>query len=217
MNPLEIAQTRYTTKAFNPNQKIPQAQFNELLEILRLSPSSVNIQPWHFFIASTTSAKEKIAEAMQDDYSYNAQKVLDSSHTLVFCARTDIDEEYLNLLLEQDEKAGRFKDEKAKITAHHTRSSYVNYYRNTRKNLDEWLKNQTYLALGQLLFSAKAKDIDATPMEGFDYQKLDTLLSLKDKQLTSVVVVALGYHSENDFNAKLPKARLTTKQIFTEI
>jgi len=215
MDILETAQQRYTTKAFNTEKKIPQAQFKKLLEVLRLSPSSVNIQPWHFFVAHTTEAKQKIAQSMQGQYSYNATKVMDASHVVVFCTRKNVDDAYLEQLLEQDEKAGRIKDEKAKQTQHATRAGYVEYYRNTRKNLPEWLKNQTYLALGQFLFAAYADGIDATPMEGFDYQQLDQDLSLTD--YTSVVVVALGYHDEKDFNAQLPKSRLETDVIFTEL
>ena len=58
---LQIARERYTTKHYNGKQ-IPRDQFNELLEILRLAPSSVNAQAWKFIIVSTKEAKEKILE-----------------------------------------------------------------------------------------------------------------------------------------------------------
>ena len=63
---LNISKSRYTTKAYDPNRKIPHEQFARLLEILRLTPSSINIQPWHFFIAENTNAKERIAQALPD-------------------------------------------------------------------------------------------------------------------------------------------------------
>jgi nitroreductase/dihydropteridine reductase len=49
MDLLNLAQQRYTTKAYDPNKKIPQDQIDLLLEVLRLAPSSINIQPWHFW------------------------------------------------------------------------------------------------------------------------------------------------------------------------
>ncbi len=49
MDLLNVAQTRYTTKAYDASRTIPAEQFERLLEILRLAPSSINIQPWHFF------------------------------------------------------------------------------------------------------------------------------------------------------------------------
>lgn len=49
MDLLNVSKTRYTTKAYDPIRKIPKEQVARLLEILRLTPSSINIQPWHFF------------------------------------------------------------------------------------------------------------------------------------------------------------------------
>lgn len=217
MDTLATAKTRYATKAYDAEKKIPQAQFEKLLEILRFSPSSVNIQPWHFLIAETDEAKQRIASALTGNYIYNAAKVLNSSHTLVFCTRTDISAEYLEQLLQQDDVSGRFKDEKAKQGQRDTRKGYVEFYRNELKNLPAWMENQTYLALGQLLFAAGLEGIDATPMEGFDRELINKEFELTEKGLKASVIVSLGYRSENDFNAKLPKSRLSDEVVFTRL
>ena len=47
------ARKRHTTKAYDPNRRIPDETVDKLKELLRFSPSSTNIQPWHFVIAST--------------------------------------------------------------------------------------------------------------------------------------------------------------------
>lgn len=217
MDSLHTAKTRYTTKAYDANKKIPQAQLNKLLEILRFSPSSVNIQPWHFLIAESDAAKQRIAAGLTGAYVYNAAKVLNSSHTLVFCTRTDISPEYLEQLLQQDALSGRFKDDKAKQAQRDTRHGYVEYYRNELNNLNAWLENQTYLALGQLLFAAAMEGIDATPIEGFDRNSINQEFGLSEKNLKASVIVALGYRSEHDFNANLPKSRLPDDVIFTRL
>ncbi|OJU97922.1 MAG: NAD(P)H nitroreductase [Acinetobacter sp. 38-8] len=217
MDTLATAKTRYATKAYDAEKKIPQAQFEKLLEILRFSPSSVNIQPWHFLIAETDEAKQRIASALTGNYIYNAAKVLNSSHTLVFCTRTDISAEYLEQLLQQDDVSGRFKDETAKQGQRDTRQGYVEFYRNELKNLPAWMENQTYLALGQLLFAAGLEGIDATPMEGFDRELINKEFELTEKGLKASVIVSLGYRSENDFNAKLPKSRLSDEVVFTRL
>ena len=36
---------------YDSEKKIPQEKIKKLLEILRFTPSSVNIQPWHFVVA----------------------------------------------------------------------------------------------------------------------------------------------------------------------
>ena len=217
MDTLATAKTRYATKAYDAEKKIPHAQFEKLLEILRFSPSSVNIQPWHFIVAESDQAKQRIASALTGNYIYNSAKVLNSSHTIIFCTRTDISDEYLEQLLQQDELSGRFKDETAKQGQHDTRQGYVEFYRNELKNLPAWMENQTYLALGQLLFAAGLEGIDATPMEGFDRDLINQEFDLAEKGLKASVIVSLGYRSETDFNAKLPKSRLSDEVVFTRL
>ena len=52
--------------------------------------------------------------------------------------------------------------------------------------------------------------IDACPMEGFSAPKYDELLSLKEKNLTSIVVCPVGFRSESDKYGKLAKVRFQT-------
>ena len=217
MDLLNVSKSRYTTKAYDPSKKIPQEQFERLLEILRLTPSSINIQPWHFFIADDQGAKERIAKALVGKYAYNAPKVLDSSHTIVFCTRTDISEDYLDTLLQNDEQSGRFKDEKAKQGQKDSRIGYVNFYRDEKGDLQGWMENQTFIALGHLLLAAGIEGIDATPIGGFDENILNAEFDLASKGLKSSVIMTLGYRSDNDFNAQLPKSRLPAEQIFTHL
>lgn len=217
MDLLQIAQTRYTTKAYNPEKKIPQDQFDRLLEVLRFTPSSINIQPWHFLVAENDAAKQRIAKSLVGRYAYNAPKVLDSSHTIVFCTRTDISEDYLDLLLENDAKSGRFKDENAKQGQKDSRSGYVNFYRHEKGDLQGWMENQTFIALGHLLLAAGIEGIDATPIGGFDEHILNAEFDLASQGLKSSVIMTLGYRSESDFNAQLPKSRLPRQQIFTHL
>ncbi|MFD1439323.1 oxygen-insensitive NAD(P)H nitroreductase [Acinetobacter terrae] len=217
MDLLNVSKTRYTTKAYNPIRKIPKEQVARLLEILRLTPSSINIQPWHFFIADNQAAKERIAKALVGKYAYNAPKVLDSSHTILFCTKADISEQHLDNLLTQDDISGRFKDEKAKQGQKDSRSGYVNYYRNEKGDIQRWAENQTFIALGQILLAAGIEGIDATPIGGFDEQIINDELQLTEKGLVPSVLLTLGYRSENDFNAQLPKSRLDKEQIFTQL
>ena len=66
MDALQIARTRYTTKHYDPARRVSDEDFDALLEVLRLSPSSVNSQPWEFFIARTAQARDKIMPAILD-------------------------------------------------------------------------------------------------------------------------------------------------------
>jgi nitroreductase / dihydropteridine reductase len=217
MDLLNVSKTRYTTKAYDSTKKIPKEQFERLLEILRFTPSSINIQPWHFFIAEDQAAKERIAKALVGKYAYNAPKVLESSHTILFCTQADITEEHLEQLLQQDDLSGRFKDETAKQNQKDSRLGYVDYYKNEKGDIQRWAENQTFIALGQMLFAAGIEHIDATPIGGFDEQIISEELKLTEQGLIPSVIMTLGFRSETDFNAKLPKSRLKAEDIFTHL
>ena len=217
MNVLATARQRYTAKAFDARRRIPPATLDELKELLRHAPSSVNSQPWHFVVAGDAEGRRRIAKAAQGGYAYNAAKILDASHVVVLASRLDIDAAHLERLLDQEQRDGRFQAEGAREGQHQGRAGYVSLHRHDRKDLQHWMEKQVYLALGSLLLGAGALGVDATPMEGFDAQVLDEELGLRERGLTSVVLVALGYRGEGDFNARLPKSRLPAAEVFTEL
>lgn len=210
-----IAATRHTCKAFDATKKIAPTDIAALRSVLRHAPSSVNSQPWHYFIAESDAGKAKIAEATQAGYAYNAPKILDASQVVVFCVKTEFDDAHIAAILAQEEKDGRFPTPEAKTNQNNARTFYVNLHRHDLKDVEFWMQKQAYIALGALLQAAAALDIDACPIEGFDKAKLDATLGLRERGLTSVVLTALGYRSAEDFNARLPKSRFDETRLFT--
>lgn len=217
MNIADLAMTRYTTKMFDPSRKIPADLMAQIETLLRFSPSSTNSQPWHFFIAQTDEGKARVASATAGFYAFNEAKIRDASHIVVFCSRASIDEAYLKTLLTQEEQDGRFANSAARDGQHSGRSYFVNAHRFERRDAQQWMEKQVYLAVGTLLLGAAALNIDACPIEGFDQLKLDEELGLREKGLTSSVIVPLGYRSADDFNAKLPKSRLPADTVITHL
>ncbi|MEP5133634.1 nitroreductase family protein, partial [Nonlabens ulvanivorans] len=62
MNLKEILNWRYTTKEYDVTKKISESDMSEVKNLLRMSPSSVNLQPWHFIIAKTEEGKTRMAK-----------------------------------------------------------------------------------------------------------------------------------------------------------
>lgn len=217
MNILSAAKKRHTAKAYDTERRIPEDVMQQVYGLLRNSASSVNSQPWHFIVANTPEGRARIAKATQGSYGYNAAKVNDASHVIVLCARVDMDEAHLEAVLDQEERDGRFRDAQARAGQDATRRGYVNQHRYGTKDVAQWLEKQVYLALGTALVGAATLEIDATPMEGFDQKILDAEFGLNEKGLTSLVLVSFGYSSPADFNAGLPKSRLSQEATFTFI
>jgi nitroreductase / dihydropteridine reductase len=202
MNLADTVQTRHTVKAFEPGRVLPAAAVDQLLAVLQNSPSSVNSQPWHYVVASSPEGRARIAAAAQGQYEYNS---------------LDLDNTHLEAILHQEDRDGRFHNADSKARQDQSRRTYVDLHRYELRDVPQWLERQVYLALGGLLLGAAVLGIDATPMEGFDSRVLDRELGLRQRGLTSVVLAAFGYRSNQDFNAALPKSRLSREQIFTFI
>lgn len=212
-----VARRRHTTKAYDPTRTLPPAVLHDLLDVLHHAPSSVNSQPWHFLVAASDEARARIARATQPHQPFNTAKITDASHVIVFASRTGIDDAYLAQIIEQETADGRYPTDQAREGQRGALQHFVDLHRHTLGDVEHWMQKQTYLALGTLLLAAGVHGVDATPMEGFDAAVLDAELGLRERGLTSVVLVALGYGSEANFNADLPKSRLPREQVFTHL
>src|SRR5690554_1111436 len=120
MSFLKIAKNRYTTKQYDPSKKIDVETIEKLKEIIRLSPSSINSQPWKFTFVSDEKVKSKLANLSYN----NKQKVLDSSHIVVFGVTKDAEAFENNKL---DRKSTR-------LNSSHVRISYAVFCLKKKKN-----------------------------------------------------------------------------------
>ncbi|MGL5335084.1 MAG: oxygen-insensitive NAD(P)H nitroreductase [Enterovibrio sp.] len=217
MDIMQALQSRYSTKEFDKNRKLTKQQIADLKELVRLSASSVNSQPWHFLLAGTPEGKARVAKAVQGGFSFNESKVLDASHVMVFCVKKELSDAYLAQLLEQEQRDGRFADKDAADMMDGARRYFVKLHQEELHDAKAWQQKQVYLNVGAFIMGAAAMGIDTLVMEGFDAAVLDAEFDLKSKGLESLLIVALGHHSASDFNAKLPKSRLPVEKVVTEI
>ena len=86
MSFIESIQQRYTTKKYDASQKIDRQKIEDLKEILRLSPSSINSQPWKFTFVNDTDVKQNLSEVSW----LNTSKVIDCDTVVVFSRIDDI-------------------------------------------------------------------------------------------------------------------------------
>lgn len=217
MTILETAQKRYATKLFDKTRPIAPETLHAVKELLRLAPSSVNAQPWRFIIAETAAGKARVSKATEGAFAFNRSKVLDASHVVVFCARTDMDDRYLQKLTAQEAADGRFATDALRDEQHAKRAMYVKMHKDGQRDLQQWATKQIYLNVGMFLLGVAALGLDAVPIEGFDAAALDREFDLPAQGLTSAVLVAVGTRAAGDLNASLPKSRLPQEEILTVI
>jgi len=216
MSILASAERRYATKAFDPSRKLSSEQIKTLKAVLRLSPSSINYQGWHFIIATSDEAKAKIADACQGTMSYNAKKINDAAMMVVLCAKTEATQEQVQLVIEQEFTDGRYADDQVKADRLALVGGYIDSLSGDKAKASAWLDKQTYIALGNVLLAASDMGIDCVPIEGFDNSIIDKNFGLIEKGYHSTVLAGFGFHSDEDFNASLPKSRLPESLLFTD-
>ena len=198
-NFLELAENRYTTKHYDDSRKVSDADIQALKEILRLSPSSINSQPWRFYVVSDDKIKAELADASY----FNKNKILNSSHLVVFCVVDD-----LNL----------FEDQ---ITKNYPEATVAYYKQNVKlqpeANIKNWLSRQVYLSLGFFLSACASMNIDSTPMEGIDLNSYSAIL--KTDGFKPLFAVSIGYRAEDDSNqpSVTPKQRLKLDDVVYSI
>jgi nitroreductase/dihydropteridine reductase len=215
MNLTELLNKRYSTKSFS-SKKIPEEIWSQLEDGLRMSASSTNAQPWHFIIANSETGKQRLIKGTEK-YPFNTDKILGASHIVLFCAKTSIEDDYLLYVLDKEVKDGRYPDSSFKDQMHDGRTFFVDIHRKDLNDIQHWNEKQVYLNIGNALLGAAVLGLDALPMEGIEIDTLNKEFKLGEKGLTAVAMVAFGYQSNDDFNAKLPKSRLDFDDIITRL
>ena len=198
---------RYATKKFDSSKKISKKEMEILKESIRLSPTSYGLQLFKVFIIEDENLKSELKKA-----SYNQSQISDSSALFVFCNFTKVKESDINNFI-------KLKSSVQGIELS-TLNKYGDFLKSTLLNKPEnetavWTANQVYIALGNLMTSCAALKIDSCPIEGFQSEKYNTILGLKN--MNSAVIAAIGYRSSEDKSQNEKKVRKKSNSLFDHI
>ncbi|MBK1896052.1 NAD(P)H-dependent oxidoreductase [Chryseobacterium paridis] len=205
----ETLQWRFATKSYN-GKTIENEKIEQILEAIRMSPSSSGLQPFKVLVITNQELKEKLYPV-----SWEQKQILQASHLLVFAAWDEYTPERVNTFFE-------FSNKERNLPS----SATDDYRLKLLGILDQRSKeqhfvgaaHQAYLALGFGLLAAAHVKVDATPLEGFDSEAYDEILNLREQGLKSTVLLALGYRDEeNDWLVNLKKVRRSNEELFIEI
>jgi nitroreductase len=181
---------RYAVKKFNGG-KVSEENLAQIVEAIRLAPSSTGTQPYHIVVVSDQMLREKLFE-----YAKTNPKILDCSHLFIFCARTDYPKRVADFI------------EVVKETRDQTDEEVKGYRESLEKGVQEkidsgklleWAGKQAYLALGFGIAAAAELGIDSGPMEGFDKDGFKEVLGLPEYMYPEVLM-AVGFRDKEDQN-----------------
>ncbi len=175
---------RYAAQRFD-GRHVPEETIRELLELIRLAPSAIDLQPWRIRVVTDPAIKERLLPA-----SHNQHGVTTCSHLLVFCADPDYDG--LIRKLEGLIRANGLPDAVREVAVSQARMATGSMIPQQRL---AWSTAQTYLAAGNALNGAKALGLDSCPMDWFDQELVTEILALP-APLVPVMLCPIGYGAD---------------------
>ena len=196
---MEAFRFRHACKAFDPARRVSDADFSTILEAGRLSPSSFGLEPWKFVVLQNRELREKLRPA-----AWGARNSFDgASHFVVLLARRRIDSiyssDYVSAILTKVQKLPADVAEQRRARIETFQKSDFKLTESDRAFFD-WACKRTYLARANLLTAAAFLRVPPCPLEGFDRERVERILSAEgvlDAEHFGVSVMAgFGYRAK---------------------
>jgi nitroreductase len=199
---------RYAVKKFDPTRKVSDKDIETLEKSIMVAPTSFGLQLFKAIVITDDQMKLKLKPA-----AWGQPQITDSSHLIIFAAKKtiapeDVDKFFERIVEVRGTPLETLTEYKAMVAGFGEKAVAEGW-------AFTWCQRQTYLALGFLLQTAALIGVDACPMEGFDPAQFDDILGFEDYSATAIC--ALGYRSETDWLADLPKVRMPKEEIFVRI
>lgn len=200
---------RYATKRFDPSRSIPAETWAALEQALILSPSSFGLQPWKFLVVTATEVRRALVPQ-----SWGQTQPVESSHFVVFAARTTVTVDYIDHFLA---RTVELRGGNVEALAGYRGMMVNSLTHRSEAELTQWATHQVYIALGQFMAAAAVLGVDTCPMEGLVPTEYDKILGLEGSGYKTVVACAAGYRSSDDKYATLAKVRFPASELVRTI
>lgn len=167
-------QTRRAVKYYDPDHEMGDGEISELMSLATESPTAFNLQNWRFVLVKDQALREQIREA-----AWGQAQVTDSSLLIVLCA---------------DLKAWEKQPERTWVNASRDVQDFVlpaiqQYYEGRDQVQRDEAMRSCGIAAQTLMLAAKDMGYDSCPMDGFDFDKVGTLINLPDDHVIAMFVV----------------------------
>lgn len=210
-NYIESLNWRYATKKYDTTKKVSKEDLETLKDAVRLSVSSVGLQPYRIFIIETDEVKNKLKAAAGGN---NQNVIADASHLFIFANEVNVGGKHVENYVNNISQTREIPAENLKGF-----SDYINGFLGSlsEEQKNAWTVKQSYIALSTLVNTAAHLKIDTTAMEGFNAEEFNKILGFDELGLNTAVIAAVGYRHEEDTNQHLKKVRKTKEELFTTL
>ncbi len=208
---IEAFDFRHACKVFDAKRKIPDEQFNTILESARLSPSSFGFEPWQILVIQSPEKRELFREfawGANGAFNGTAGQLGTASHFAILLAHTDATMQHHSDYLQQHLKGVKQlpEDVIGFLNQAYEKFQTHDFGIQGKRQITEWSARQAYIALGNMMTSAALLGIDSCPIEGFEMAKTVDVLQqhfgIDPDRLQPAVMVAFGYRTDKPAHDK---------------
>ena len=164
---------RAACRAYDPAKKVSREDIDYILELGRLSPSSVGSEPWKFVVLQNPQIREKIKP-----YCWGIKHSMEEmSHLVIILAKKNAryDSEFFRQgLTKRGLTAEQMEATLARYKSFQTDDIKI---ADSERALFDWCSKQTYIALGNMMTGAAMIGVDSCPIEGFNYDNVNRILA----------------------------------------
>lgn len=195
--------TRRSIRAYDPNVKISKEEMTKILEDATRAPSSMNMQPWRFFIVESDEAKEKLRPVL-----YGNMKQLETSSAMI-CIFTDLKKfEYADKIYTKAVEAGLMPED---IKEKQLRNVANMIPTLSLDGIEKGGLIDSGLVAMQLMHVAREYGYDTCPIGGFRHEKIADALGIDHNRYKPVFILSIGKAAEPGF----PSVRLDIDDVAT--
>lgn len=198
---LKAMEFRHACKRFDTEKQIPAEQFESILEVARMSPSSFGMEPWRLIVVRNSNLRKALKPSC-----WNQNQITEASELVVFTTDNDVVRSGTSYVRKMFERRGLESE---------AVETYMGVYKNYLAPLEEdelllqnWTAKQCYIACANMMTYAATLGIDSCPIEGFDREEVEAILDLEEGQSVALIC-AFGYR----INPQGEHKRLDLKQI----
>ncbi len=160
MDVREAIQERRSINFFEPGMELADEKIRELIELAKLAPSSMNLQPWRIIVVKDPERKKVLRQC-----SNNQPKVEEASAVLIMVADPGSLEGTIDTVLQSWVDLGYMKPEMVETYKGMAGGLYGEEDSLKRKFFA--VKNTSLLAMN-IMIAAKGLGLQTHPMDGFD-------------------------------------------------
>ncbi len=160
MDVVEAVQQRRSVNFFEPSKELPDEKIRELIELAKLAPSSMNLQPWRIVVVTDAERKKALRKC-----AFDQPKTEEASAVLIMIADPASLEATIETVLKSWVDLGYMKPEMVETYRGMAAGLYGTEDSLRRKLFS--VKNTSLLAMN-IMLAAKGLGLETHPMDGFD-------------------------------------------------